>query len=114
MDFDGEITETPSHEEVLRYCNYRSRRLSRVIGPRLNSVKRAIDSAFFRHGFYGNNRKYGNEINPGWDKPEWDRKYIPKGEKTEWNALHLCDRFTYAYRINKRKVRVYEKNKDYS
>jgi len=106
IDNEGDITETPSHDEILEYCAERSRTLSYSYGPRLNATKRAVEFAFFKNGFYSKDRKYGNEIKPSWEIPEWDKKFVPPGRKTEYNALHLNDKVTLAYRIKRTSVKT--------
>ena len=104
---EGEITETGYLDEIARYSKRRAIMLSYHYGPRINAIKRAIEYAFFKYGFYNKEQKDGNEIQPSWEKPEWIRDHKPKERpRTSFNALRLNDEVTHSYRIWRHKINI--------
>jgi hypothetical protein len=91
--------------DVLRYSQDRARNLSYHYGPRINAVKRAVELAFFKYGFYGRKREYGNEIQPSWEIPKWQRECKLGNGRIKWNTLQLNDDITLAYRIKQTYVK---------
>jgi hypothetical protein len=106
-----EMSELPKgyneSKALYRYAQNRARELSYSYGPRINAICRSIELAFFKYGFYGKNRKYGNEIKPGWPIPEWERDWkFSFRSKEKWNALNFNEKVTLAYRLRKTSVKT--------
>lgn len=92
---------------IVRYARKRANHLSYGIGPRVRTIIRAPEYALLEYGFSLGLNFSGNEKDPGWAVPEWDRGYSGRGrERTRWDgALHLTFTqdgkrdITWAYRF---------------
>lgn len=89
--------------DILRYSERRAKELSYKIGPLINAFVRAVELAYFLNGFKKNQRAYGNEKQPGWDIPEWQRDIRIKPRGAKWNVLDFGDA-KLVYRIKEKTV----------
>jgi len=75
---------------VLRYAMRQNNDLTYRIGASIRSVVRAVELAYFLHGFEGG-KGSGREVTPLWEVPQWVRDYREPRGRTMWNALHLAE-----------------------
>ena len=102
-EYDKLPMDKSKQEDILRYSEQHAKKLSYKICPKITSGVRAVELAYFLNGFQKGKREYGNEKNPGWDIPEWQRdlRLVPRGAK--WNVLDFGDA-KLAYRIKEKTV----------
>jgi len=108
---DGDVKEyskmptgLKGKQEVLRFAEDRAKELSYTVGPQITAATRAVELAYFKHGFTGP-KAPGYEREPGWAIPKWQRDYTIGNGRTEWNALKLNKDVTLAYRIRDTSVK---------
>jgi hypothetical protein len=107
---DGHTIQTydkmpPSREaqrDILRYSKWISRKLSFRYGPMVCTPMRAVELAFFKYGFKGD-----QELKPGWAVPDWNRDFKEKPKsRNKWNILELNPHVQLLYRIAEKTARI--------
>jgi len=95
-DYDV-LTTLPNYKgvddsDLLKAVEERSRELTYTIIPKLRFATRATEYAFHTNGDDGNKM-------PTWiENAKWERGYVQKGKRTEWNRLVLTRGIALRYR----------------
>jgi len=75
---------------VLRYAIRQNDDLTYSTGASVRAVVRAVELAYFMHGFEGG-KGAGREITPPWEIPQWIRGYKEPRSRIEWDSLQLTE-----------------------
>lgn len=95
---DGKVTQykrlprsMKAFQGILRYSEQKSNDLSYGTGAAVRAPVRAVELAYFLHGFDGQ-VEAGRERTPSWGIPQWTRDYRESsGHRIRWNALQLTE-----------------------